>query len=141
MRKYLEQINQIKNMNVQRATKWGNYLRGDTHITSTLRGGGGGVGGVKQKWDVIGRKWVGLASIFEVQSLFFLIKENSVYAMTRHHAEPNINILLTSNFPFNLELINFSSVRQWSHALMIPLHCLWAKLNNGTGGQFECDVT
>ena len=45
MRKYLEQINQIKNMNVQRATKWGNYLRGDTHITSTLRGGGGGAGG------------------------------------------------------------------------------------------------
>ena len=24
---------------------------------------------------------------------------------------------------------------------MIPLHCLWAKSNNRTHGQFECDVT
>ena len=24
---------------------------------------------------------------------------------------------------------------------MIPLHCLWAKSNNRTGGQFEYDVT
>ena len=24
---------------------------------------------------------------------------------------------------------------------MIPLHCLWAKLNNRTHGQFECDMT
>ena len=23
---------------------------------------------------------------------------------------------------------------------MIPLHCLWAKSNNRTRGQFECDV-
>ena len=54
MRKYLEQINQIKNMNVQRATKWGNYLRGDTHITSTLRGGGGGEGKNETSSDVSG---------------------------------------------------------------------------------------
>ena len=25
--------------------------------------------------------------------------------------------------------------------LMIPLHCLWAKSNNRTRGQFEYDVT
>ena len=25
--------------------------------------------------------------------------------------------------------------------LIIPLHCLWAKSNNKTRGQFECDVT
>ena len=30
-------------------------VRGDTHMTSTLKG----VGGVKQKWDVIGRRGVG----------------------------------------------------------------------------------
>ena len=24
---------------------------------------------------------------------------------------------------------------------MIPLHCLWAKSNNRTRGQFKCDVT
>ena len=55
--------------------------------------------------------------------------------MTRHHAEPNINILLTRNLPFD------SDVRQRSHPLMIPLDRLWAKSNNRTSGQFECDVT
>ena len=33
-----------------------------------------------------------------------------------------------------------SDVRQWSHPLMIPLHCLWAKSNNKTRAQFECDM-
>ena len=78
-----------------------------------------------------------LVSYLGVQSLFifFLIKENWICAMTRHHAEPNINILLTRN-P-HLE----SDVRQWSHPLMIPLHCLWAKSNNRTRHKFEYDVT
>ena len=39
---------------------------------------------------------------------------------TRHHADSNINILLTRN------LHTDPSVRQWSHPLMIPLHYLWA---------------
>ena len=65
----------------------------------------------------------------------FCIKENRICAITRRHAEPNINILLTRNLPFE------SDVRQWSHPLMIPLHCLWAKSNNRTHCQFECDVT
>ena len=47
--------------------------------------------------------------------------------MTRHHAEPNINIYRQSSF--------------WSHPLMIPLHCLWVISNNRMHGQFECDVT
>ena len=55
--------------------------------------------------------------------------------MTRNHDEPNINILLARNLPFE------SDVRQWSHPLMIPLHGLWAKSNNTTLGQFECDMT
>ena len=46
--------------------------------------------------------------------------------MTRHHAEPNISMLLTRNLPFDLD------VRQWSYPLMIPLPCLWAKSNNRT---------
>ena len=54
--------------------------------------------------------------------------------MSRHHTEPN-NILLTRNLPF------CSDVRHWSHLLLIPLHCLWAKSNNRTHGQFECDAT
>ena len=52
--------------------------------------------------------------------------------MTRHHAN---NILLTRNLPFG------SDVRQRSQPLMIPMHCLWAKSNNRTRGQFECDLT
>ena len=76
----------------------------------------------------------GLANVLDVQSLLFFIKENWIYAMTRHHAEPNINILLTRNLPFDYD------VRKCSHPLMIPLHCLWPKLNNRTRGQFECDV-
>ena len=51
--------------------------------------------------------------------------------MTRHHA----NIVLARNLPFD------SDVRQSIHPLMIPLHCLRAKWNNRTRGQFECDVT
>ena len=71
----------------------------------------------------------GLTSVLDVQSLFLDC------VMTRHHADPNINILVTRNLPFD------SDVRQRSHTLMIPLHYLWAKLNNRTRGQFECDVT
>ena len=69
---------------------------------------------------------------------YFFIKENWICAMTKldlRYAERNINILLTRNLPFDCD------VSQWSHPLMIPLHCLWAKSNNRTHGQFECDVT
>ena len=76
-----------------------------------------------------------LASVMDVQSLSFFIKENWICATTRHHAEPNINILLTRNLPFD------SDFRKWSHPSMIPLHCLWAKSNKRTLGQFESDVT
>ena len=33
------------------------------------------------------------------------------------------------------------SIRQWSHPLMIPLRCLWAKSNSRMHGQFECNMT
>ena len=62
----------------------------------------------------------------------FFIKENWIWVMTRHHAD---NILLTRNLHFD------SDVRQWSHPLMILLHCLWANSNYRTRGQFECDMT
>ena len=64
----------------------------------------------------------------------FLIKENWICAMTRYHAEPNVNILLTRNLHFD------SDVRQLSHSLMTPLDCLWAKSYKRTRGQFECDI-
>ena len=100
-------------------------------MKSSLREGGGML---RQKWDVIGRRGGRLASVLDVQPLFF-IKENWICDMTRNHAEPNINTLLTRNILFD------SDVRQWSHPLMIPLHCLWARSKNSTGGEFECDLT
>ena len=63
-------------------------------------------------------------------NLYFFIKENLIFAVTRHHAEPNINILLTRNLPFD------SDVRRWSHPLVIPFNAY-----NRTNGQFECGVT
>ena len=55
--------------------------------------------------------------------------------MTGHHVEQNINIILARNLSFD------SDVRQGSRPLMIPLRCLWAKSNNRTRDQFECDMT
>ena len=72
-----------------------------------------------------------LAKVLDVQCFFFFIKEDWICAITSHHVESNINILLTTNLPFD------SDIRQWSH----PLMSLWAKSNNITRGQFESDVT
>ena len=77
----------------------------------------------------------GGGSEFSGRPIFiFFIKENRIYATTRHHAESNINVLLTRTLPID------SDVRQSNHSLMIPLHSLWAKSNKRTRGQFECDV-
>ena len=45
----------------------------------------------------------GLASNLDVHSLFFFTKENWICAMKGLHAEPNINILLTRNLPFDTD--------------------------------------
>ena len=74
-----------------------------------------------------------LAECFGRPIFIFFIKENWICAMTRYHDDPS-NILLTRNLPFE------SGIRHWSHSLMVPLHCLWAKSNNTTCGQFECNV-
>ena len=76
--------------------------------------------GVRQKWDVIGRTGWGVSKCSGRPIFIFFIKENSIWAMTKDHAN---NILLTRNLSFD------SGVRQWSYPLMIPLHCLWAKQN------------
>ena len=104
--------------------KW----RRDTHMTSRIR----------QKLDAIGRKRMGVGwgiSEFSGRQIFiFFIKEYWISSMTIHHAEPN-NILLTKSLLFH------SNIWQLRHPLIIPLHCLWAKSNIRTRGQFECDLT
>ena len=99
-------------------------------MASTLTGDGE----VRQKWDVIGRRWMG-GSEWSGRPISFFMKENWICAMTRHQAESKINILLTKNLPID------SGVRQWNNPLMIPLHCLWDKSNNRTRRQFDFDVT
>ena len=77
----------------------------------------------------------GCERVFWRSNTYFFSKKIGFCAMTWQHAEPNTKILLTGNLPFDYD------VRQWSHPSMIPLHCLWAKSNNKTRGQFECDMT
>ena len=101
------------------------------HIWRPLRRGWG----VMQNWDVIGRRGVRGSECSGRPVFIFFIKEIWICAMTRHHAESNINILWTRNLPTD------SGVREWSYPLMIPLHCLWTKSNNRTRGQFGCDAT
>ena len=107
-------------------------IRGDTHMTSALREGGGEGGlGLRQKLVLSD---VGEWGVTECSGrpIFFFIKESWIWAMIRHHAN---NILLTRNLRFYFDL------RQWSHPLMISLHCWWTKSNNRMRGQFEYDVT
>ena len=54
--------------------------------------------------------WV--QQVLWTSNLYFL-KRIGFYAMTKYYAEPNINILLTLNLPFD------SHARQLSHPLMI----------------------
>ena len=61
-----------------------------------MGGGGGGSGG----GGVGGGGGGGLVSVLDV-SLFYFIKENWDFCLiTKHQAEPDINILLTRNLPF-----------------------------------------
>ena len=62
---------------------------------------------------------------------FFIFKDNYIWVMTRYHVN---NILLTRDLPF----VFVSDSRQWSHPLMIPMHCLWAKSNHSLRSQFKC---
>ena len=55
--------------------------------------------------------------------------------MTRHHAESNINILLTRNLPIDSGVQTVRPCFNDTTALSV------AKSNNRTRGQVECDVT
>ena len=70
--------------------------------------------------------------MFWMSSLyFFIFKDNYIWVMTRYHVN---NILLTRDLHF----VFVSDSRQWSHPLMIPMHCLWAKSNLSLRSQFKC---
>ena len=57
---------------------------GVVHIWRPLRKGWGW--GLRQKLDVIGRRGLGGWRVFLTSNPYFFIKENSICAMTRHHA-------------------------------------------------------
>ena len=68
-----------------------------------------------------------LISHFQIKYEFGISFKRALWenmAMTKHHAEPNVNILLTRNISFDSDVI------QWSHPLTRPLYCLWANWNN-----------
>ena len=69
-------------------------------MTFTLRGGRG-EGGCFGKNEMLSdvRGWGGgwVSKCYGRPVFLFLVKENWICAMTRHHAEPNINILSTRN--------------------------------------------
>ena len=83
-------------------------------------------GEVRPKWDVIESRGVGgVASVLDVQSLFFLLEKIGL-----HHDQ--VSCWVKNWFIYWLW--------QWSHSLVIPLYFLWAKSNNRTRSQFECNV-
>ena len=87
-------------------------------------------------WDVTGRRGVGVASVLDAQSLFFLLKK------IRFAPWPDIMLSQTLMFYWKaIFLLTLVSNSEAIHPLMIPLHCLYAKSKNRTRGQFECDVT
>ena len=47
----------------------------------------------------VGRR--GVASVLDIQPFFFLLKKIGFAPRPDNNAEPNINILLTRNFPFD----------------------------------------
>ena len=51
--------------------------------------------------DVVG---VGGSGCSGCPVFIFFIKENWICVMTRHHAESNVNILLTRNLPFDSDV-------------------------------------
>ena len=63
-------------------------VRGDTHMTPTLRrkGRGGGGEGTNEMLSDVG----GGGSKCSGRPIFFFLKENWICAITRHHAEPTI---------------------------------------------------
>ena len=88
-------------------------LRGNTHMTSTLRGGWEGV---RQKWDVIGCKEVEGWRVFLTSNLYFFLLKKIGFAPWPDIMLSQTLILLTKNLLFDTD------ARQWSHPLMIPLH-------------------
>ena len=93
----------------------------------------GGRGKAKMWCYRMGWGW-GVASVLHVQPLFFLLKK------IRSAPWPDIMLsqtlmLLIRNLLLNLMLYSKS------HSFIMPFHFLWAKSNNKTRGQFECDKT
>ena len=92
-------------------------------MISTLRKGRWGA---RQKWDwdVIGCSGWGLASVLDVQSLFFLLKKIGF--------APWSDIILSQTLIYYWQEIFLLTLTSDSKAILMPLHCLWAKSNSRT---------
>ena len=68
-------------------------------MTSTLRR----VGRLKANIRCYWTQEVGVSEC-SGRPIFFFIKENWIYAMTRHHAEPKHEYIMARNLPFNSDV-------------------------------------
>ena len=103
-------------------------IKGDTHMTSTLRVGGW----IRQKWDVIRRSGESGYRKCSIHPIFFLLLLKKIGLAPWSCW---VKQYITDNKSF------YWLWCQWSHSLMIPLHCLRAKSSYRTRDQFEFDVT
>ena len=98
------------------------FIRGDTHMTSTVRGGGRGI---RQKWNLIRRRgWV--ASVLDVQ--FFLLKKSGFASW------PEIMLIQTVWYYWQ-EIFLLALVLD-SEAILEWYHCFVCELNR----TIECVV-
>ena len=91
---------------------WGEVVEGKNEMLSDLGGGGEGV--------------------FRTCTRFLLLLLLKIVGLA-----PWSNIMLSQTRNLSID----SVVRHWSHPVIIPLHCLYSKLNNRTRSKFEYDVT
>ena len=103
-------------------------------MSSTLRGCRG-VGGVRQKWDVIVRRGVWKVSECLRSPVFTFLLKKIGFAPWPNIMLSFLSKLLRKNLPID------SGVREWSYPLKILLHCLWAESNNRMCGEFKYGVT
>ena len=97
---------------------------GDTHMTSTLRGGGG----LRHKWDVTWRRGVGVNNCSGRPIFFFLL--NKIGFAPWPDIMQNINILYSQEI-FLLPLMSDSqAILQWYHCIACELNRTIARVVN-----------
>ena len=87
------------------------------------------------KIEMLSEVWGrGVRECFRCPILIFFIKKNWIWAMTKHHAQSNINILLTRN------LLHFTLTLD-SEAILYSYHCIVCGINRTMDRVVSFNVT